>query len=329
MSGRTEGGAKERDLSEKARLTSMHPAFSIIVFTTVCGFGYGLAAVLGLGLLDPAATATKVAHVVALALIASGLLSSTLHLGNPQRAWRAFSQWRSSWLSREGVMAVLTFVPLTIAAYASIFGNRYLPWAGLAGGLGAAVTVYCTAMIYASLKSVQAWHTPLTPACYLLFAGAGGSLLAIPCAAAGGRGTSFLVIVTFLFLGAAWAVKALWRHNMETMTPLSTPESATGLGFIGKVKLFERPHVNDNYLTREMGFRVARKHAAKLVRASYALGGVIPAVLLLCVLVAGPQTAPGVAFAILAVLAHFAGVLTERWLFFAEARHAVMTYYGG
>src|SRR5690606_12681279 len=98
-----------------------HPALSIIAFTTASGLGYGLAAVLGLGLLDPAAFSTKIAHVLALALVAGGLLASTLHLRNPQRAWRALSQWRSSWLSREGVMAVATFVPLCVSAWATVF----------------------------------------------------------------------------------------------------------------------------------------------------------------------------------------------------------------
>jgi sulfite dehydrogenase (quinone) subunit SoeC len=132
----------------------MHPALSIIVFTTASGLGYGLAAVLGLGLLDPQALSVKIAHVLALALISAGLLSSTLHLGNPQCAWRAFSQWRSSWLSREGVIAVATFVPLCISAYFALFQSRHLPLAGLLGALGAVATVYCTSMIYASLRSV-------------------------------------------------------------------------------------------------------------------------------------------------------------------------------
>ena len=108
----------------------MHPAASIIFFTTASGLGYGLAAVLGRGVLDPAAIATRIAHVLALALIAAGLLSSTLHLRNPQRAWRAFSQWRSSWLSREGVLAVATFVPLTINAFAAVFLSRQIAVAG-------------------------------------------------------------------------------------------------------------------------------------------------------------------------------------------------------
>ena len=131
---------------------------------------------LGLGLLDPAALATKLAFLLALALIAGGLISSTLHLGNPQRAWRALSQWRSSWLSREGVLAIMTFAPLVSSGIASWWAGRYIWISGLTGTALSLVTVYCTAMIYASLKSVQAWHTPVTVACYLLFSVSGGLL---------------------------------------------------------------------------------------------------------------------------------------------------------
>jgi DMSO reductase anchor subunit len=308
----------------------MHPALSIIVFTVLSGLGYGLAAALGLGLLDPAAPATKVAHLLALALIAGGLMSSTMHLGNPQRAWRAFSQWRSSWLSREGVMAVLTFVPLLIFAWATIVESRYIALPGLLGTVLSLATVYCTSMIYASLKSVQAWHTPLTPLCYLLFAAAGGFGLAAFFAAAGGGPMGLPAALAIVFLILAWAAKLLWRNRMNTVRPISTPETATGLGFIGKVRLFERPHVNDNDLTREMGFLVARKHAAKLAAISFAFGGVVPALLFFVLLAAGAE--PGLfagLVASVALAAHVLGMLVERWLFFAEARHAVMNYYGG
>ena len=304
----------------------MHPALSIIFFTSVSGLGYGLAAVLGLGLLDPQALATKLAHVLALCLIGGGLLSSTLHLHNPQRAWRALSQWRSSWLSREGVMAIATFVPLTINAAATVFYGKHLPLVGLLGTLGAAVTVYCTAMIYASLKSVQAWHTRLTPICYLLFAAAGGSLAgALFVVSSNGYG-AVLMAMALVFLVAAWAVKWQWRKNLREAVPLSTPESATGLGGLGKVRLFESPHFNDNYLTREMGFRVARKHADKLFVIAMFAGGVAPALLVLVALGAG-QGALAMVVLGLALVLHSLGVLTERWLFFAEARHAVMNYY--
>jgi DMSO reductase anchor subunit len=307
----------------------MHPALSIIIFSTLSGLGYGLAAVLGLGLLDPAALATKCAHVLALALISAGLLSSTGHLGNPQRAWRAFSQWRSSWLSREGVMSIITFVPLLVSAWLCLIEGRYLAFPGLVGTALCLVTVFCTAMIYASLRAVQAWHTRLTPACYLLFAAAGGFVLASAFAFAGSGNTRVLPLLAVLFLIAAWATKLRWRKRMKSLVPLSTPESATGLGNIGRVRLFERPHVTENYLTREMGFKIARKHADKLWRIALVLGGVIPVVLLIALAALGGHGTLPAAIAALAALAYAAGVFVERWLFFAEARHSVMNYYGG
>lgn len=305
----------------------MHPALSIIVFTTMSGLGYGLAAMLGLGLLDPAFLSTRLAYVLALALIAGGLLSSTLHLGNPQRAWRAFSQWRTSWLSREGVMAIATFVPLCISAWAALFQSRYLVPPGLLGAAGAVATVYCTAMIYASLKSVQAWHTWLTPACYLLFSAAGGSLLGALFSLAGGQGARPLLAAAPVLLAVAWTARFFWRQRARTKPTLSTRESATGLGFIGRVRPFERPHGNDNYLTREMGFRVARKHADKLFLVAVIFGGAVPALAALALLAAGAGGRPAVAVMLVALAAHALGLLVERWLFFAEARHAVMSYY--
>jgi DMSO reductase anchor subunit len=307
----------------------MHPAASIIFFTTASGLGYGLAAMLGLGLLDPATVSAKLANVMALGLISAGLLSSTLHLRNPQRAWRAFSQWRTSWLSREGVLAVATFVPLAINAFATVFLSRHSVMAGLGGALGAVATVYCTSMIYASLRSVDAWNTWLTSACYLLFAAAGGALLVAVFAWTAGQGTRPLAGLALLLVAGAWLTKMSWRHRLKTLRPLSTPESATGLGHIGRVRLFEAPHVNDNYLTSEMGFRVARKHAEKLFVIAVALGGGVP-VVVLAIVVAGDLTDglwPSLALG-LALLSHAAGIVVERWLFFAEARHAVMTYYG-
>ena len=305
----------------------MHPAYSIIVFTSVSGLGYGLAAVLGLGLLDPAAMPVKLAHVLALGLIGAGLLSSTLHLRNPQRAWRAFSQWRSSWLSREGVAAVATFLPLCLLAYAAIFQSRHLPLTGALGAAGAVVTVFCTAMIYASLKSVQAWHTPWTPACYLLLSAAGGTALGSLFALAAGQEAAPLLAAALVFLAAAWGAKIVWRRRLKALKPLSTPESATGLGFIGKVRLFERPHMNDNYLTSEMGFRVARKHADKLFVIAVLLGGVLPGLIVLALLAFSAAGGMAAAAMLAALASHAAGVLVERWLFFAEARHAVMNYY--
>ena len=129
----------------------MHPAHSVIVFTTLSGLGYGLAAVLGVGLLDGTSLAGQVGYVLSILLIAGGLVSSTFHLGHPERALLAFTQWRSSWLSREGVAAVLTFLPLSAAAIGALVYGADWRVAGWLTALGAVVTIACTAMIYASL----------------------------------------------------------------------------------------------------------------------------------------------------------------------------------
>src|SRR5919199_6711419 len=131
----------------------MHPALSIIVFTTASGAGYGLLALCGvlaaLGLAPSEPGLALAACGLALVLISGGLLASMVHLGRPERAWRAFSQWRSSWLSREGVAAIATFVPAGLFALLwAGFGSTgpATMAAGLLAAAGAIVTVVCTAM---------------------------------------------------------------------------------------------------------------------------------------------------------------------------------------
>lgn len=308
----------------------MHPALSVIAFTTLSGAGYGLAFVLALGHGNPAFTSTKIAWFVALALIAIGLMCSTLHLGNPQRAWRAFSQWRSSWLSREGVMAVLTFLPLSILAAMSIFGDTFHLGLGYVGGIMCAITVYCTAMIYASLRTIPQWHTGLTPACYLLFSLTSGTVLYLSFFgySAGTDSNTTWVYLACVFLLVSWAVKFWWSYRaLAVGYGDSTMESATGLGHLGKVKLLERPHAMGNYLTNEMAFRVARKHLTKLGWIEVGLGALLPLVLLVFSTLVGGGL--GAFMQVVATVSLLAGLFVERWLFFAVARHAVGLYYGG
>lgn len=300
----------------------MHPALSVIVFTTLSGFGYGLAALLGLFQPDPALLAVKFGYVLSFASIAIGLMSSLLHLGNPQRAMRALTQWRSSWLSREGVLAIVTFVPLTIQTFMVLFMDASSGFLGVIIAILSAITVYATSMIYASLKTVNAWHNSVTNTCYLLFALSSGFVALATLSAFKQANTSF-IFLAIVAMAAAWIAKTLWYRGLDHESGPSTPESATGLGHIGKVRLLERPHMGENYLTKEMGFRIARKHATKLRMLAYVFGLIIPAILLFLMMATG-----GVFFGILALLSHLAGVLTERWLFFAEAKHAVTVYYG-
>jgi sulfite dehydrogenase (quinone) subunit SoeC len=311
----------------------VHPAPSIVVFTTASGAGYGLLFLLGLGAglgllpADPWFNFTTL--LLALALITLGLLSSMLHLGHPERAWRAVSQWRSSWLSREGALALLTYLPALVLGLGWVFSEPDAGWFAVPGwlaALGALATVWCTGMIYASLKPIRQWHQPLTAPVYLAFALMSGALLLhlllalfdLPRLAAG----SLALGAT----GLAFALKAAWWRRVARQKPQSTPESATGLGHLGLVRMVEPPHTQTNYLLTEMGYVIARRHARKLRRLALTLGlgGGLGLTLL-----ALPATGVVAALlALLAALAGLAGIALERWLFFAEATHTAMLYYG-
>ena len=127
-------------------------------------------------------------------------------------------------------------------------------------------------------------------------------------------------------LAVGLAVKLAYWRAIDRAPNRSTAESATGLGALGRVRLLEAPHSGENYLMKEMGHVIARKHAGKLRRLSVTLGFLLP--LLLTVLAMHlPPLLAGIA-AVLAAASGLSGVLLERWLFFAEAKHSVTLYYG-
>ena len=312
----------------------MHPSASVIFFTTASGAGYGVLALLGIGAargqFAPTPWFGLAAFGLALGLITFGLLSSTFHLGHPERAWRAVSQWRSSWLSREGVAALVTYVPAGLFAIGWIFlGRNAGAWAGLgiAAAVLAVITVVCTAMIYASLATIPHWHNDWVVPVYLGFALATGALWLNALLALFGRDVAWIGWLAAAATAVTWLVKVgYWRH-IDTRAADSTAESATGLGHIGTVRLFEAPHTEENYVMREMGFAIGRRHARRLRRLALGVGGTIPVLLVIgtAMLPAGALTVVG---ALLAALLASVGVLIERWLFFAEARHVVTLYYG-
>jgi len=311
----------------------MRPTFSIILFTTASGTGYGLLALAallaGFDLLPADRWLGAATLLLGLGLVTAGLLASTFHLGHPERAWRALSQWRSSWLSREGVAAVAAYPPLLLFAFGWIvLGENGGAWGAL-GWLGAAIallTVLCTGQIYASLRAVPQWHHRWVTPNYLLLALASGAVWLNGLAHLFGIAGTALTGLAAVALALAWAGKQHYWRSIRGARPVATAESATGLGDIGKVRSLERPHTGDNYLLHEMGFKVARRHAERLRRIAAGAGFTLP--LALTVLAPWLPPAASTFATLLAVLSLSVGLVMERWLFFAEARHAVQLYYG-
>lgn len=312
----------------------MHPAYSVIIFTTLSGAGYGLLTWLAFSVLVSDLVPLRpwpgfIAVGLGLGLASAGLVSSTLHLGRPERAWRAFSQWRTSWLSREGVAAMLTF-PIA-GLLALVWALRpQSPWLGilaLATAIMAQVTVYCTGMIYASLPTIRAWKQPLTVPNYMILSLVTGGLIAIAASVAmTGTLPRLATLVELILCAAALVMKWAYWLAIDAAPPISNTGSATGLGYMGKVSSLEPPHSRPNYVMREMGYAIARKHAEKLRQlASLALVAAPAACLVLALLLPDDWLLLPM---LLAIAAAGVGVLVERWLFFAEAEHVVMVYYG-
>jgi DMSO reductase anchor subunit len=239
-----------------------------------------------------------------------GLIASTFHLKHPERALGAFTQWKTSWLSREGVLAVITL--LVMAAYGAglVFLGTRFAYLGYAGSLLSVLTVFATSMIYAQLKTVPRWRDFSTPLMFLGYAGAGGSLM------------TGQVDYALALLALAGLLQLLnWMRGDGALGKSGSDiGTATGLGTAAQVRAFEPPHTGTNYLLKEMVYIVGRKHAGRLRILSLLMGIGLPILLLL---------APfGHLLAALAILSHIVGVFASRWLFFAQAEHVVGLYYG-
>jgi DMSO reductase anchor subunit len=214
----------------------MKPALSVIFFTVMSGAGYGLWCLLGIalaaGAYPLAGTGVLVPLGFAFALVTAGLLASTMHLGRPERAWRALSQWRSSWLSREGIASLVTYLPmLAVAGFA--YTGRAGPGLRIGGALlalGALTTIFCTANIYRSLKTIAAWRTRQVLPLYFMFALLSGGLwLWAWLALATGATTSLAFPLALLGLAIIAAVIKVDHWQCVDGLPVYSGGHATGL----------------------------------------------------------------------------------------------------
>lgn len=308
----------------------MHPAFSVIFFTVASGAGFGLFSLLFIAdffTLGGGFSREQliIGGLVSLGLIVFGLLSSTFHLANPKNAWRAFSRFRTSWLSREGVFAVV-FMPLAFIYLLSIWFEAPAWMREISGFLAAVlawITVFSTGMIYACLKTIRQWNTPLVPANYLALGYASGSLLLLLGAVVAGLDTLPYIAMSALIVSVAAVLKAIYYFWIHSPGLSPTINTATGLTR-AKVKLLDTGHTHGTFLTQEFGFQIARQKAGLLKVIVFVLGFGVPGLMLVWVF----NQHGGEMAAIVAALAGLLGAAVERWLFFAEARHVVNLYHG-
>lgn len=308
----------------------MHPALSVIFFTVASGAGFGLVMLtIALSLLGGVpgmqGSGTLAAIIIGVVLATLGLLSSSLHLANPRNAWRAFFRFRTSWLSREAVFAVL-FYPFVMLYALGLWlsGGGMAWWSAIAGILAmllALATVFTTGMIYASLRTIPQWNSPLVPANYLLLALASGAVLLTAVIVAFGGSpelVGMLALGLLVIAGIAKSVYFFWIGKPQG------PTINTALGITrSRIRMLEPGQSSDSFLNREFSFQAAADKILQMRVIVHLCGFILPFLMLVVLL----RTDMGI-LALLAPLVVIGGLLAERWLFFAEARHVVNLYYG-
>ncbi|HMS05592.1 dimethyl sulfoxide reductase anchor subunit family protein [Variovorax sp. VNK109] len=307
----------------------MNPAWSIILFTTMAGSAQGLVVALAVACLAGADLGRAfVGGLLAAAtvLLVAALVASFFHLGHRMRAWRAALMWRTSWMSRE-VIVLPAFIGLVGAwAVAALAGApdvlvlRVLPVLAIALSL---LLWLCTAMIYACLRFIQEWAHPLTVVNYTLIGLSSGLVLAGAAGVLAGQRefvgalSGWTVAATL----AAWLGRALALRRNAALKPRSTLQSATG---IHNPQLVQRAMgmTGGSFNTREF-FHRASLQAVRRTRVGFQLLAFAAPLVLVCMAMLGA----GTGWWLVALPVQSAGLLAERWFFFAQARHPQNLYY--
>ena len=292
----------------------MKPATSLIIFTVLSGFGFGLLFWLNLNLHSSEIFSDAVAFLIAFMVTIVGLISSSFHLGNPQRALLSFTQWRSSWLSREAGLAVITLLTSFIYVILIVFYQIKVSWLGYTAAAFCLITIFATAMIYTQMKTVPRWNMKVTPLLFLIYGIAGSSVVLNQTAFSGGL---------FLILGIIQIIT--WKIGDYQYDKISHIGTATGLSDDKiKVRMLEPPHTGSNYLLKEMVHIVAQKHIHKLRWISLTLLCLVPALLCFSFTIA---TIHNLTILMVVSLTNLMGTFVSRWLFFFFFEQVVGLYY--
>ena len=313
----------------------MHPTFSLILFTSMAGMAQG--AIVSLAVLNsgsdqlPSELLNIYLFPLILTLLIGGLLASTFHLGHPERAWRAIMMWRTSWLSRE-VLVLPAFIALTALAYYFSWQDRVPNWLWLVLCIASLALWVCTAMIYQCIRFIQEWAHPTTMVNFIALGISSGwfflmALLSLwsmlhrdqavvtSSNIAGVAGfTGFLILLSLTL--KLW----IWKRN-RSLKPKSNLQSATGIktGFVRQISM---GMMGGSFNTREFFHQQSAFFVANVRKIAFFGTYLLPVILLAIVVSNG-----ALSLLVIAFIVHCAGLMAERWLFFAEANHPQNLYY--
>ena len=315
----------------------MNPAFSVVFFTTFAGAAQGLVVALALAVLGGVTiSAGFLARglLFAAVLLVVALAASFLHLGRPERAWRAVMMWRTSWLSREVIalpaftgLVCVWWLALRIDAHGAL-ARVLLPIAAI---VMAALLWYCTAMIYACLRFIEEWAQPLTIVNFALIGLSSGFVLANALAALGEE-RAFIAVagpVALAITLVAWAMRMQAVRRNAAIRHRSTLQTATGIRSPQLVQTSMGMSAG-SFNTREFFHHASLAAMRRITLAVNVLAFAAPALAMALALSASmsmASSAPASPFWLLALLLQAPGLVADRWYFFAQAKHPQNLYY--
>jgi DMSO reductase anchor subunit len=322
----------------------MHPAFSVIFLTTLIGVGQGLFLALYTGQLysvvkvlptQDSANFYGLGSLIAVVFLGTGLFASFFHLGHPERAWRSAARWKTSWLSRE-VIVLPAFIGMTalyglihyfdwnplLFSFKGIFDVDLSLLVGAMNTLLAFALFISTGMIYACIKFLQEWATPLTVINFILLGSASGFTLATAFAASHGTGlVSFYAGWAIILTITAFITRVASLIRNKRIKHLSTLSSAIGIRH-ARIEQKSQGFMAGSFNTREF-FHGASPGTFKNIKWLFLILVFLVPVILLS---AGLNQASTEIF-ISAFLVQYSGLIAERWFFFAQANHPQNLYY--
>ncbi len=308
----------------------MHPAFSVIFLTTLIGVGQGLflalyAAELAAGagwLPAPGQGFLASGSAIAAAFLGAGLFASFFHLGRPERAWRSASKWKTSWLSREVIVLPLFITAALAYGALHFFGQGGTRVVGAVGVAACVALFVCTGMIYACIRFLQEWATPLTIVNFMLLGCASGATCAAAYAAAAAPELAPAYArwaIALTLAGACTRIASLVRN--ARLRPKSTLQTAIGIKH-PRIEQKAQGAMGGSFNTREF----MHGRSVELVRA-VKWGFLLLAFAVPVALLAAGASSRAALWIVPAFVVQYVGLIAERWFFFAQARHPQNLYY--
>ncbi len=314
----------------------MHPEMSLVFLTVLAGIGQGIfilyfvLEMVLVGTLSPVFAYTSILSCIVLQYLGSA--ASLLHLGNPQRAWKAVRMWKHSWLSREiltmgGFMGIVHLYLLSMYFGIGFTEHVILGSIAILFSIGFYVS---SSMLYATIRFIKEWangFTPLNFALSGLLVGSSIGFTLLHLIQSDLPGLKAVNVLVILLTCMAMIIKMLtFRFNSKVYVPI-TLKNALGVND-PNIRLMDMGAAYDHYNTIDFHFPLTQRQLQTQKAIIILFIFILPLIGWLLMLYTNLGNIINIVIGFSNVGLMMLGYLIERRLFFIEGNHLQNLYYG-